>query len=361
MKRKLATIALVKDIRPIEGADNIEQCKIRGWNVVVKKNEFKENDLCIYCEVDSLMPKKSEFAFLAPRKYRIKTIKLKNVISQGIAFPLSILPGNIEVVNGIKKLTYNRDSFWLSPGTDLTELLGVEKYEEPIPACLGGISAGSFPSHSIKTDEERIQNLMDDFQNYHDYYTWTATEKLDGSSCTYTIYENEFGVASRNLRLKEHPEKELNSFWKFARENAVEGKMRKFMADNNMTALTMQGELIGEGIQKNKYKLKGQTVKFFRVFDPIKYEFFPMWAMVGTVRGMGLDTVPIVETDMTLPDTVNDILLYADGRSKLYDTAREGIVFVAENLIDPTADLSRYQNRLSFKVISNKFLVKHGE
>lgn len=368
MKRKLATIAVIDQIRPHPNADQLELAKIRGWQVVVKIGEFKPKDLCVYCEIDSVMPEKREFEFLAPRKYRIRTTKLRGEISQGIAFPLSILEGTIEVVGGIKKITHNRGSLWLSPGTDLTEWMGVEKYEEPIPANLGGDVAGGFPSHSIKTDEERIQNLTDNFEDYRRWYTWTATEKLDGSSCTYTIYEDEFSVASRNLRLKEHPENEKNSFWKYARENNVEQKMRTFMNLKNLKALTLQGELIGEGIQKNKYKIRGQEVRFFRVFDPISYKFFPITEAVDIIENiMGLKFVPIIETDITLPETIEDLVALADGRSALYDTAREGIVFVAEYVLPGTdvetgesaRPLADYQGRLSFKVISNKFILKH--
>jgi RNA ligase (TIGR02306 family) len=365
MKRKLATIAVIDEIRPHPDADALELAKIRGWQVVVKIGEFQPKDLCVYVEIDSVMPEKREFEFLAPRKYRIKTTKLRGQVSQGIAFPLSILPGNIEVFNGIKKLTYNRDSVNLSPGADVTDFLGIEKYEEPIPACLGGTASGRFPSHSIKTDEERIQNLTDNFEDYRRWYLWTATEKLDGSSCTYTIYEDEFGVASRNLALKEN---DTNSFWKYARENDVERKMREIIKENKLKALTLQGELIGEGIQKNKYRIKGQEVRFFRVFDPISYRFFHVEVAKDIIEGrMGLKFVPIIETDMTLPETIEELVAYSDGRSALYDTAREGVVFVAEFAL-PGIDvetglgarsLEEYQNRLSFKVISNKFILKH--
>jgi len=365
MKRKLATIAVIDEIRPHPDADALELAKIRGWQVVVKIGEFQPKDLCVYCEIDSLMPERSEFEFLAPRKYRIKTTKLRGQVSQGIAFPLSILPGNIDVINGIKRLTYNRESVNLSPGADVTDLLGVTKYEEPIPACLGGTAKGRFPSHSIKTDEERIQNLTDDFPMYKNYI-WTATEKLDGSSATFSIYEDEFEVASRNLRLKEN---ENNSFWKFARENDVEGKMREYMKITGMKALTLQGELVGEGIQKNKYRLKGQTVYFFRVFNPIKYEFISVdLAKQAIEEIMGLKFVPIIESNIELPETVEELVTYSDGRSALYDTAREGVVFVA---VEPkegvtvgferdARPLDDFQNRLSFKVISNKFILKHG-
>ena len=370
-ERKLATIAEIREIVPHTNADNLEIALIRNWKVVVKKGEFQAGDLCVYVEIDSIMPERPEFEFLAPRKYRIKTTKLRGQVSQGIAFPLNILPMSVswlDTPEGLAVEVDKTDPGFMNPvGVDVTEVLGVEKYEEPIPACLGGVAAGRFPSHSIKTDEERIQNLTENFQNYHDWYTWTATEKLDGSSCTYTVYDDKFSVASRNLSLKEHPENEKNSFWKFAREKDIEVKMRSYMSKRGLKALTMQGELIGEGIQKNKYHLKGQEVRFFRLFDPIAYKFFDINNLRALCEIMGFKWVPILEMDMTLPDTIEELIAMADGRSELYDTAREGIVFVAESVIGGTdvetgespRPLEDYQGRLSFKVISNKFILKH--
>lgn len=358
IKRKLATIEKISEIHPIEGADAIERAVIRGWNVVIKKGEFKEGDLCVYCEIDSLMPDRPEFEFLKPRGFRIKTIKLRGQVSQGIAFPLSILDfaGSYYIETGYLTIEKDGKKETIDVGSDVTDYLGVTKYDPPIPACLGGVAKGNFPSHSIKTDEERIQNLVDNYEMYRTNFTWIATEKVDGSSVTYSIWNNEFGVASRNLALKEN---ETNSFWKVARELNIELKMRQFMLKHKLESLTIQGELLGEGIQKNKYRIKGQTVRFFRVFDPIKYEFFSGREAINAIEEMGLEFVPIIEEDMTLPDTVQEVISLADGRSKLYETAREGIVFVADTPIYPDIDLSKYQGRLSFKVISNKFILKH--
>jgi RNA ligase (TIGR02306 family) len=369
MERKLATIAKIDEIRPHPNADALELARIRGWQVVVKIGEFKPGDLCVYVEIDSVMPERPEFEFLAPRKYRIKTTKLRGEVSQGIAFPLRILDSCEKgtVSHYPYHVTIDGSFYDLQPGLNVTKVLGVTKYEEPIPACLGGTAAGRFPSHSIRTDEERIQNLMDHLEEYRCFYLWTATEKLDGSSVTYSIFNDEFQVSSRNLQLKET---EKNSFWKFARENYVEEEMRKFMDDAVLNSLTLQGELLGEGIQGNKYKLKGQTVRFFRVFDPVAYRFFSVEMAKKTVEHMGFEFVPIIETDMTLPETVEELLAYADGRSALYDTAREGVVFVAESTLPgiylegplegrSARPLEDYQNRLSFKVISNKFILKH--
>lgn len=180
---------------------------------------------------------------------------------------------------------------------------------------------------------------------------------VHNSSATYSIVNDVFGVSSRNLELLENA---TNSFWKVARAKKIEYKMRLFMAAHNLESLTLQGELVGEGVQKNKYHLKGQDVRFFRIFDPIKYRFFPYDEFIVSLDEMGLTSVPIIDDDFTLPETVQDIILYADGRSALYETAREGVVFVAKERIDTSArDLENYQGRLSFKVISNKFILKH--
>jgi tRNA-binding EMAP/Myf-like protein len=193
-ERKLATIAKIEEIRPHPDADALELAKIRGWQVVVKIGEFQPGDLCVYCEIDSVMPERPEFEFLRPRKFRIKTTKLRGKVSQGIAFSLSILPKEYF------RVEKNDEGFFLlggkvmEIGMDVTEILGVTKYEEPIPASLGGVAKGKFPSHSIKTDEFRVQNLSnEEYKKYHDWYLWVATEKLDGCLDENTIIETEEG------------------------------------------------------------------------------------------------------------------------------------------------------------------------
>jgi RNA ligase (TIGR02306 family) len=359
IRRKLATIEKIAEIHPITDADAIERAVIRGWNVVIKKGDFKVGDLCVYCEIDSVMPEQPEFEFLRPRNFRIRTVKLRGQISQGIAFPLNIIPMGVIRFTGPENesyldcsiLTEEGDIRICEPGLDVTDLLGITKYDPPIPAELAGIAKGNFPSHSIKTDEERIQNLIDHYAEYRKN-KWILTEKLDGTSGTFFVYNNDFGIASRNLELAEN---EVNSFWKVARRIGLEEKMRAYMQRNSLDALTLQGELIGEGIQGNKYKLKGQDIRFFRSFDPIKYQFFPYWHFLLAMNDMNLQEVPILATDFTLPESYEELIAFCDGKSKLADTAREGIVFVSEN---PSYNDN---GRLSFKIISNKFLIKHEE
>lgn len=228
----------------------------------------------------------------------------------------------------------------LIEGTDLTEILGVIKYEPPIPAELAGKVKGNFPSFIHKTDEERIQNLTKEYEGWKrspfvDYY---VTEKLDGSSATYFINDGEFGVCSRNLQLLET---EGNTFWKIARELNIEEKLRSLNKN-----ICLQGELIGEGIQGNPYKIKGQTVKFFNVFNIDSKEYLNINEACDLLKHLGLEMVPILDKNFSLPSTINELIEMADGKSELnplFD--REGIVIRSYNKI------------ISFKVISNKFLL----
>jgi len=138
--RKLASIQRIKNLEPIAGADAIEKATVLGWQLVVKKGEFAIGDLCVYCEIDSRLPDRPEFEFLKARGMRIRTVRLRGQISQGICFPLSILPVYTDV----------------QEDTDVTELLDITKYEPPIPAQLAGVAKGLFPSFIPKTDETRV-------------------------------------------------------------------------------------------------------------------------------------------------------------------------------------------------------------
>lgn len=335
MERKLASIKKINNIQPIEGADMIELAVVDGWKVVVAKNVgHKIGDMVIYCEIDSFLPIKEEFEFLRKSSYRklvdgtegfrLKTIKLRGQISQGLILPMSVIE-------------YTNVDFEV--GMDVTNLLGVTKYEPPIPAELSGKVKGLFPSFLRKTDEERIQNLTKEYEEYKSLgRKFYVTEKLDGSSATFYYKDGVFGVCSRNLELLET---EDNTFWKVARELDLENKMKDFGVN-----ISLQGELIGEGIQGNPYKIKGQTVKFFNLFD-IDLQVYHSLAHLDRALGiMGLKMVPIVDEFFKLPETIETLLKYADNKSILnpkFD--REGVV------------IRNLDRTISFKVISNKFLL----
>jgi RNA ligase (TIGR02306 family) len=220
MERKLASIRKISDIQPIEGADMIELVIVDGWKVVVAKNVgHKVGDLVIYCEIDSFLPIREEFEFLRKSSYkkmvdgtegfRLRTIRLKNQVSQGLVLPISVLnPTDTNI--------------YVEPfeGLDVTEMLEIVKYEPPIPAELAGKVKGLFPSFLRKTDEERIQNLTLEYEGWKNSdKRFYVTEKLDGSSATFYFKDGVFGVCSRNLELLET---EGNTFWKVARQLKLE-------------------------------------------------------------------------------------------------------------------------------------------
>lgn len=331
--RKLATIRVISDLQPIDGADRIEVATVDSWKVVVSKG-LKIGDPVVYCEIDSFLPIRPEFEFLRKSCYkkladgqegfRLKTIRLKGQVSQGLCIPLNELP----------QLSNNK------VGDDISEILGITKYEPPISAQLAGLAKGNFPSFLRKTDEERVQNLTKEYQEYlNSNLNFYATEKLDGSSATFYLKDGEFGVCSRNLELKENSD---NSFWKIARDLNIEEKLKNLPFN-----ACIQGELIGEGIQGNPYKIKGKTVRFFNFFNIDKYEYLPFEQLEIFCINNQLETVPVF--DIALPKTIEELLLMAEGESSLFQTEREGIVIRSTDC------------KISFKVISNKFLLKSKE
>jgi len=336
MERKLASVRMISEILPIEGADAIELAIVGGWKVVVAKNVgHKVNDMVIYCEVDSFLPIRDEFEFLRKSSYkkmgddegfRLRTIKLRGQVSQGLIIPLDEL------------LKYGVSADDVYEGLDVSGMLGIVKYEPPIPAELAGKVKGSFPPFIPKTDEERVQNLTNEYEGWKDK-TFYVTEKLDGSSATFYFNDGVFGVCSRNLELLET---EGNSFWRVARELDLENKMREFEMN-----ISLQGELIGEGIQGNPYKIKGQTVRFFNLFDIDLQQYHNLSMFEAVVKNQfALETVPVLDKHFKLPDSVDELLTYADAKSELNPNFdREGVVIRS---LDRT---------ISFKVISNKFLL----
>ena len=326
--RTLATLQRIKALAPIEGADAILKATVLGWQLVVKKNEFQIGDLVIYCEIDSLMPDRPEFEFLKPRAMRIRTVRLRGQVSQGICFPLTLLPAGAP----------------RTEGSDVTDILGITKYEPPMPASLSGLAKGLFPSFIPKTDETRVQVLQELLEKYAGT-TCYVSEKLDGSSVTYFLRHGEFGVCSRNLELLETSE---NSLWNVARVLAIEEKLRALNRN-----LALQGEIIGEGIQGNIYKLRGQSVRFFNVFDMDAYRFLDFAAFKLFITDLELESVPILDENFSLVSDIEALVAMANGVSTLYKVEREGIV------IRPLHELQDVIGRVSFKAISTQFLLKH--
>lgn len=324
--RKLATVRKILDIQPIPGADAIECATVDGWKVVTKKGEFQVGQLATYYEIDSWIPQavapflcKDNREFNGVIGARLRTVKLRGQISQGLLLPAP------EAAND---------------GDDLTEVLGVQKYEAPVSAQLAGLARGNFPSFIPKTDQERIQNLRRDLEGWAESgFAWEVTEKLDGSSMTAYVMGDTFGVCSRNLDLTES---EGNSFWRAARANDLENILRATGRN-----IALQGELIGPGIQGNSYQLSGHEYHLFDIYDIDAGRYMTADERAEFVAGTQLLHVPVLSRTNLAGADVASLLALAEGKSALnHATEREGLVFKCVNA------------EISFKAISNKFLLK---
>jgi RNA ligase (TIGR02306 family) len=333
MTRKLVSIRRIHDLQPIPDADRIELAFVDGWQVVVKKREHHVGEFVVYFEIDSWVPNclapfltkgATPHEFNGVPGERLRTVKLKKQLSQGLILPL--LDCNLG-----NETYYEND--------DLTEVLNVQLYEKPLPAQLAGVAKGNFPSFLRKTDQERVQNI--DLLMY-DNYTWEVTEKLDGSSMTAYIINKEdryiFGVCSRNIDLIET---EGNAFWKAVRNDNLEALMQRFGG-----SFAIQGELIGEGIQGNPYKLVGHKFYVFDIFDIDTQTYLQPTECIAITFTMGLNHVPVLYTHADTPPNKQHALELAEGKSYVTpEVEAEGIVFKS------TKDSE------SFKAISNKWLL----
>lgn len=332
-ERKLASVQVIAEIKPIDGADLICAYRINGWWIVDQVGKYQVGDMVVYCETDSWVP--TELApFLSkgkePREYqgvkgeRLRTIKLKGQLSQGLLLPLAVLD-HVESE--------------LFEGLDVTFPLGIIKWEKEIPANLAGQVKGNFPEGIPKTDQERIQNLSKVWDKIKKD-TYTVTEKLDGTSCTiYWDNEGELHVCSRNLDLKDT---EGNVYW-----NVV----KNLMLPNTALILrniALQGEIVGTGIQNNQYKCE-QKFYLFDAFIVEQNGYDTQEVVTDWSSTFGLNRVPVIDTAFKIPTdwTIDDLLKYADGPSLLNGSKREGLVFQSNT--DPSK---------SFKVISNAWLLK---
>ena len=358
--RKLAHVEKIINLTPIDGADRIEVATCLGWQCVVKKGEFNINDKVVYIEVDSIVPEKPEYEFLRERKFRVRTIKLRKQISQGLVLPLSVLP------EGRYK-----------EGQDVTELLGIIKYDpqaekelvdqdvrlkNPIVKFLSRYlwfrkiflkrSKGGFPSWIQKTDEERIQNMPQVLRNeYRNLFS--VTEKLDGQSATYFLKNKskslfgqkyEFGVCSRNLR---RGKPDNSSYWSIARKYSIEKVLKGILIEGEFEYIVLQGEIIGEGIQANKYKISGYDFYAYNLISPEGRYSTDITRDV--LDECDIKTVPDLGT-IQLPETVDELVQMSIGKSALRnDIMREGVV------------LRGLASETSFKVINPEFLLKNGE
>jgi len=344
--RKLASLQKIDRITIHSNTDSLELAYIGGWQVAVRKGEFKIGDLIIYCEIDSILPDKPEFEFLRSKHFRIKTIKLRGALSQGIILPLSILDNEQQILNAY--LSVGKKIL----GTDVTEKLGITKYELPEKEMGKCDAKGSLPPFVIKTDEQRLQSamsLIDEMWGLDCY----ITVKEDGTSFTAYYNDGIFGICSRNLELKMDDEaakkdiERLNSYAKIAKQYDLKNKL-KFVGRN----IVIQGELTGSGIQGNPMGVPGHQLHLFSAYDIdnhiyLNYDNFKILA-----KAIGVPTVETIYLG-TFNFDLPALLEMAKGKYNGTKNNREGIV------VRPTQEhfSKTLHGRLSFKVINNEYLL----
>jgi len=357
MERKLASIQEISSLESIEGADKIARATVLGWELVVLKDEFEVGSKCVYCEVDSILPEKPEFEFLRSKKFRIKTIRLRGQISQGICFPLSVLPtGGYNV------------------GDDVTKVLGVRKYDPQAEAERKEMERMSSvhknrlakyfmrypwyrrlifkpqrlprPSFVKKTDEDRIQ-LFPHICEEEKGTQFFATEKLDGTSASYFVVKKGFryryGICSRNFQII----KKDNVYWRVSNKLGIDKILKQLMKLYGVDMVLIQGEIIGPKVQGNKYKLDELSFYVFNL--KVGHIWYTDPLSIRDLLGANFNVVPGVDDAYVLPETIPQAVETATGRSTLADVPREGIV------------IRNPEKHISFKIINPKFLLKYDE
>ena len=339
-KRKLASIQYDHHINPIDGADRIESLHVMGWQCVANKGQFQVGDSCVYMEVDSFLPVCEKFEFLRGSSFkkseilgegfRLKTQKFRGQISQGLVQPLSILPeGDYRI------------------GDDVTELLGIRKWEIEEIVTNSGTVIGEFPDGIPKTDELRVQSypeLIEEFRAVPAYYIST---KMDGTSVTMYWKDGRFGVCGRNY---EYADDDKCAMWKYAHEHGIPERI----AENNLPDLAIQGEFCGAGIQKNRLKLVRPEWYVFTVIDLATHQRYSLHKMQELCEKLQLNMVPIEEEKASFDYGSVDVLLerakgkYQSGMNK------EGIVI---RPVDPVYSKT-IEDPLSMKVLNNDYLLK---
>ena len=337
MERKLASVQRALEIVPIEGADAIELVRINGWQCVTKKNEFRVGDLGVFLEIDAIPPDSPIFQFLwiakdgvaqpRPDKFRIRTLKLRGALSQGLFLPLSSF-----------------DLGAVAAGDDATEKLGVTKYEPPLPAGSGGL----FPGFVPKTDEIRVQSAPEVLDEIF-ATPYAITLKYDGTSATYCVdpRDGKFLACGRNYSIAEGD----SFYWRIAHWLDLPAKLAAH------PQMAIQGEICGPGIQKNKLELKQIQLFAFNVYDIAEHRYLDHQAARDFLAEIGVSAVETLEIGESFGYNQNSLLAMAEGKYPDTNNEREGLV--VRPLHERRSEI--LAGRLSFKAISNRFLLKEKD
>jgi RNA ligase (TIGR02306 family) len=287
---KLATIQRIHSIQPHPNNEvtKLEVAKILAWPVVVQKGQYKEGELVVFIVIDSIVPPTPDFAFMEKMKYKVWSAKFKGAPSQGLVMPISILPLN--------------KTYMPAEGDDVTEILGVIKYEKPEPICAEAI--GNFPSNLIpRTDEDNLLNNPDVMQEFIGEEVY-LTGKADGSSCTVILENGNFRVCSRNLE-----QKPGTGFWPIVEKLEIEINLRALGYDN----LAIQMEVVGPGINGNRMGLTEKSVRVFNVREINSGRWYSWDEIKSICENLHLLTVEFIARWTFKDTTIDELQTIANG------------------------------------------------
>lgn len=312
----LATIEKIDRVENHPNADRLDLVYVRGYQCVVPKGVWSEGGICVFIQPDTILPD-AEWATFYKKSNRVKAIRLRGEWSFGIVES----PEKLGLVEYIL-------------GDEVSEKLGISKYELPEPQNLDAKQSG-LPFNIPKTNEERYQNLSQlPFGE-----RVVITQKIDGQSATYYWKDGEFGVCGRRFEYKTDSK---NKYTDHVSRYDLETKLRLYCEKHGVN-IALRGESYGEGIQSSKYnphsKVNNQ-IAFFSVWliDEMRYASpFEEHSVFKVCKELDLPRVPVLYAGIL----TEEILDKYRNLDKLNGEYFEGVVVVGEGF--------------SFKVISLEY------
>lgn len=303
----IASIQKITNVRPHPNADSLNLGTVLGWQVVFNKlqNDYKDGDLVVYIEIDSVVPDIPQFDFLKNKNFRVKPIRLRGEASNGLCMPLNAFPDHF------------KDD--VQVGQDVSELLNIQHYEKPLPASLSGDVVGYIPPFIIKTDETNLRSYPDALNELKnkEYY---ITRKDDGSSVTFFVKDGEFGVCSRQLQLKKS---DKNTIWLMNDLYHIEENIKQYFPNINVA---IQGELVGPGVNGNNLGLKSHEVHLFSILFLDNRKYSNYHELVGFCNTCKIPMVTFVEHGNNFEYTLDDLITLSNKQKYANDQPGEGIV-----------------------------------
>ena len=388
-QRELAYVVKIDNIIPIDGADRVEQAVVGGWHIMVRKGQFKIGDKAVYFEIDSKVPEREPYMFLADKHFKIKTQKYfkGTVISQGLLMAFedfgwaedkyevgTFLTKELEVIYSVEEdnkrksnitkydKMYQRHLKLFKKHKILREIFQYKLGKKILFIFLGKKrDTRNWPAWVVKTDEERVQNMPFLFPGDPNK-KWVVTEKIDGTSTTFTMKgrkkKEEFYICSRNVNF-DKPEKAENCFYEtnvyieMAEKYNMESVLRNILENHpEFEFVTIQGETYGANIQKRDYGLTGHDFMAFNLIFGYKdgrvERLNPIDMTSILVNTYNIPCVPVLDT-IILPETMDEMIAYANGKSLVDGGMREGVVLRTLDGVE------------SFKSVSNDFLIKYHQ